>query len=37
MDWSALAGGVIGASFPVLLVFETLALHAALTRPSQDG
>jgi hypothetical protein len=25
MDWRALAGGVIGASIPALLAFETLA------------
>jgi hypothetical protein len=25
VDWSALARGVIGASIPALLVFETLA------------
>jgi hypothetical protein len=25
MGWSALAGGVIGASIPVLLALETLA------------
>jgi hypothetical protein len=25
MDWSDLAGGVIGASIPALLAFETLA------------
>jgi hypothetical protein len=37
MGWSALAGGVIGAGIPALLVFETLACKPGWPGPARTG